>query len=56
VRISSPRGSLTTSVVADASVPEGVVTMILNQDGDASPRTLIDAGALVTEVRLETIA
>jgi NADH-quinone oxidoreductase subunit G len=54
VRLSSPQGTLTTEVVADASVPEGVVTMTWNQGGEVSPGTLIAAGAAVTEVRLET--
>ncbi|QXC60169.1 NADH-quinone oxidoreductase subunit NuoG [Aquihabitans sp. G128] len=53
VKVSSPRGSLTTPVEPDATVPAGTVVLSWAQ-GDPSPTVLIDAGAAVTEVRVET--
>ena len=55
VKISSPKGSITTPVEPDASVPEGTITLDWSL-GDPSPTTLIDATAAVTEVRVETTA
>jgi NADH-quinone oxidoreductase subunit G len=55
VKISSSRGSLTTTIGADPSVPVGTVAMALGQ-GDPSPSALIDAAAAVTEVRVETVS
>ena len=53
VKVTSPKGSLTTPVRFDAAVPVGTAVLDWNQ-GDPSPRTLIDATAAVTEVRVET--
>ena len=53
VKVSSPKGSLTTPVQPDATVPSGTVVLSWNQ-GDPSPTALIDAGSAVTEVRVET--
>jgi len=55
VKISSRRGTLRAPIVADATVPEGILTMAIGL-GDPSPTVLIDAAAPVTEVRVETIA
>jgi NADH-quinone oxidoreductase subunit G len=55
VRMSSARGALVVQVAADAAVPPGVVAMALGQ-GDPDPTVLIDATALVTEVRVETVS
>jgi anaerobic selenocysteine-containing dehydrogenase len=54
VKVSSPRGSITATIVPDASVPSGTVTMAIGQ-GDPSPSVLIDATSAVTEIRVETI-
>ena len=53
VKVSSPRGAITTAVQPDASVPAGTVVLSWNQ-GDPSPNDLIDAAAPVTEVHVET--
>ena len=53
VKVSSPRGSITTAVEPYTSVPPGTVVLSWNQ-GDPSPNTLIDSAASVTEVRVET--
>ncbi len=53
VKVSSAKGALTTPVHPDATVPPGTVVLSWSQ-GDPSPAVLIDAGAPVTEVRLET--
>jgi NADH-quinone oxidoreductase subunit G len=55
VKISSPRGSLTTTITPDGSVPVGTVAMAVGQ-GDPSPTVLIDAASAVTEVRVETVS
>ncbi|MCB0977247.1 MAG: molybdopterin-dependent oxidoreductase, partial [Acidimicrobiales bacterium] len=53
VALTSSKGSLTTPVTTDADVPAGTVVVTWNQ-GDPSPNVLIDSGAAVTEVRLES--
>lgn len=53
VRVTSPKGTLTTPVQPDVTVPTGTVVLSWNQ-GDPSPTVLIDVGSVVTEVRLET--
>ena len=55
VRVTSPRGSLLVHLAADATIPEGVLTMRLGQ-GEPDPTLLIDATSAVTEVRVETVA
>ena len=54
VKVTSARGSLTTTVRADAAVPRGAVAMAFNQRGDGAA-DLIDASRPVTEVRVETL-
>ena len=53
VKVSSPRGSITTAVEPYTSVPPGTVVLSWNQ-GDPSPNILINSAASVTEVRVET--
>ncbi|CAN5660036.1 hypothetical protein BH10ACT1_BH10ACT1_25570 [soil metagenome] len=53
VTVTSPTGVLTTPVQPDATVPSGTVVLSWAQ-GSPSPTVLIDAGAAVTEVRVET--
>ena len=53
VKVTSARGSLTTTVQADAGVPRGAVAMAFNQPGDGAA-DLIDVSRPVTEVRVET--
>ena len=53
VKVSSPRGSITTAVEPHTSVPPGTVVLSWNQ-GDPSPNILINSAASVTEVRVET--
>jgi anaerobic selenocysteine-containing dehydrogenase len=53
VKVTSSKGSITTAVTFDATVPTGTVVLDWNL-GDPSPRALIDADAPVTEVRVET--
>jgi anaerobic selenocysteine-containing dehydrogenase len=55
VAITSPRGRMTLETIADTGVPPGAVGMHLNHRG-ADPADLIDAGAAVTAVQVETIA
>ena len=53
VKVISPTGSITAPVAPDAAVPQGTVVMAWNHDG-TSPGEIIDAGAAVTEIRVET--
>jgi len=53
VKVTSAKGSITTAVAPDASVPTGTAVMAWNESG-AAVTALIDAGAQITEVRLET--
>ncbi|MDQ4097905.1 MAG: hypothetical protein M3144_08575 [Actinomycetota bacterium] len=54
VRLTSPRGSLVTTVVADPDVARGSASLDINLPGDGAA-DLIDAAQPVTEVRLESI-
>jgi len=56
VRVRSARGALVAAAAPDDSVPRGVASIAFNLDvgGDAGAASLIDAGQLVTDVRLET--
>jgi NADH-quinone oxidoreductase subunit G len=54
VKVSSSKGSITTAVEPDTSVPEGTMAMDWRL-GDPSPAVLIDATAPVTEIRVETV-
>jgi NADH-quinone oxidoreductase subunit G len=58
VRVRSPRADVEIEVVADASMPRGVVSLGFNLPGDGSgvcATDLIDASMPVVDVRLETI-
>jgi len=52
-KVTSPRGSLTSDVVSDDGVPRGSAALTIAQSG-TDPFLLIDAGSLVTEVRVES--
>lgn len=54
VRLVTGHGSITVPVVADATVPEGVVLLPFNV-GDPGAADLIDAEQPVTDVRVETL-
>jgi len=54
VRVTSARGSLVVRIVADARVPTGVARFDLAADGDG-PAELIDASAIVTDLRVESV-
>jgi NADH-quinone oxidoreductase subunit G len=60
VRVSSPRGQLTLVAEGDSGVPKGVLVVEFNlAESDHGPgnaaAALIDASAVVNEVRLETV-
>jgi anaerobic selenocysteine-containing dehydrogenase len=55
VRVTSPRGTVTLPVVADAATAPGTAFMAFAQAGDAGPSDLVDIAAPVTELRVETI-
>jgi len=54
VRVSSPRGAFSIEVIADPGVGRGSAALAFNL-GRESAGALIDAGQLVTDIRLETI-
>jgi anaerobic selenocysteine-containing dehydrogenase len=54
VKVTSGRGSRTVPVVADAGVPPGVASMPFTADGQGVAQ-LVDAGAPVTDLRVETL-
>ncbi|MHB8440184.1 MAG: molybdopterin oxidoreductase family protein, partial [Acidimicrobiales bacterium] len=58
LKVRSARGELVVDVLADADIPAGVVAMAFNVDDEqgAGASALIDAGAAVTDVRLETLS
>jgi NADH-quinone oxidoreductase subunit G len=51
--VTSPRGTVTSDVVADSRVPRGVAALLVAQHG-TDPFELIDAAALVNDVRVES--
>ncbi len=53
VKVTSSRTALLVEAVADASVARGVVALAFNRPG-TRVADLIDAGAVVTDVRVET--
>jgi NADH-quinone oxidoreductase subunit G len=55
VRITSARGSITLPAVADAGLPRGSASITFNLAGPGAAE-LIDCGAAVTEVRVETMS
>ena len=60
VRVSSPRGELTLVAEGDSGVPKGVLVIEFNvsdpdQPADNAVASLIDASAVVNEVRLESL-
>ncbi len=52
VHLSSPRGAVTVAAVADRAVPRGTASLAFNLSSPGAA-DLIDASAVVTEVRLE---
>jgi anaerobic selenocysteine-containing dehydrogenase len=61
VRVRAPRGDLVLPAQADAGVPRGVVAVEFNLPGGDTPARnavagLIDAGAPVIEIRLESVS
>jgi anaerobic selenocysteine-containing dehydrogenase len=54
VRVSSSRGSLTLTAVADRSVLRGSAVLAFNQPGPGAAE-LIDASLPITDVRVETV-
>jgi hypothetical protein len=55
VRVSSSRGSLTLTAVADRAVLRGSAELAFNQPGPGAA-DLIDASLPITDVRVETVA
>jgi predicted molibdopterin-dependent oxidoreductase YjgC len=53
VRVSSARASVVIEITADAGVPRGSGALVFNQT-DLTVADLIDASAVVTEIRVET--
>jgi hypothetical protein len=58
--VSSPRGELTLLAEGDSGVPKGVLVIEFNvsdpdQPADNAVASLIDASAVVNEVRLESL-
>jgi NADH-quinone oxidoreductase subunit G len=53
VRVTSPRASLTLPVVSDDAVPRGSAFLAYNLGGEGAA-DLLDASAIVTDVRVET--
>ena len=60
VNVISPKGSVVLALVADPSVPRGVLWAPFNQPGGSGTSgdigAIVDAGAAVTDVRLERLA
>ncbi len=55
VSVSSARGAITVSVLSDSGVPRGSAVMVSHLE-DARPYELIDATAVVNDVRVEPVA
>jgi NADH-quinone oxidoreductase subunit G len=55
VRVSSSRGAITIAAEADLSVPKGLALLAFDQPG-VGAADLIDSTAMVTDIRLETLA
>jgi predicted molibdopterin-dependent oxidoreductase YjgC len=54
VRITTPRGTVTLPVLADAATAPGTAFMPFAQAGDVGPNDVVDIAADVTELRVET--
>jgi NADH-quinone oxidoreductase subunit G len=54
VRVTTPRGTITLPVVADAATAPGTAFMAFAQGGPVGPNDVIDIAAPVTELRVET--
>jgi len=54
VRVTTPRGTITLPVVADAATAPGTAFIPFAQDGDVGPNDIVDIAAPVTELRVET--
>jgi anaerobic selenocysteine-containing dehydrogenase len=54
VRVTSPRGTITLPVLADAATAPGTAFMAFAQGGAVGPNDVIDITATVTELRVET--
>jgi NADH-quinone oxidoreductase subunit G len=55
VRVSSSRGAITIAAEADLAVPKGLAVLAFDQPG-AGAADLVDSSAMVTDIRLETLA
>jgi anaerobic selenocysteine-containing dehydrogenase len=54
VRVTSPRGTITVPVLADAATAPGTAFMAFAQGGAVGPNDIVDIAAAVTELRVET--
>jgi NADH-quinone oxidoreductase subunit G len=54
VRVTTPRGSVTLPVVADAATAPGTAFMAFAQSAEVGPSDIVDIAAPVTELRVET--
>jgi predicted molibdopterin-dependent oxidoreductase YjgC len=54
VRVTTPRGTVTVTVLADAATAPGTAFMPFAQGGDVGPSDIVDIAASVTELRVET--
>ena len=53
IHVSSPHGAISVPATGDTRVPRGIAAMAMNHDG-VDPRTLVEMGSSMTEVRVET--
>ena len=53
VHVTSPRGAITIAAISDPGIPRGVAAVAMNHEGP-DPRGLVERGASMTEVRVET--
>ena len=54
VRVTTPRGTVTLPVLADAATAPGTAFIAFAQGGDVGPNDIVDIAAAVTELRVET--
>jgi NADH-quinone oxidoreductase subunit G len=54
VRVTTPRGTITMPVLADAATAPGTAFMPFAQGGDVGPNDIVDIATTVTELRVET--
>ena len=55
VRVTTPRGTITLPVVADAATAPGTAFMAFAQGGAVGPNDVVDISTSVTELRVETV-